>query len=245
MAARPQKTVLYSIPMSHSARAARLMLEHQGLDHRVRQLPAGLHPLLLRTLGFKGSTVPALSIAGRRVQGTLEISRALDDLGAGPRLFPADEAGRHRVEEAELWGEADYQPIPRRIFRWGARVDRGLRTHMATESQMPLPGVIGRVSWPVAAYFAHADDANEETVREALSALPGHIDRIDELIAAGTLGGDSLNAADFQIAPTSSILMNFPRVRALFEGRPAGEHALRVCPRFGADVPFELPAPQP
>jgi glutathione S-transferase len=242
MTANQQKIVLYSIPMSHSARAAQLMLEHEGLDHRVRQLPAGLHPVLLRALGFKGSTVPAVSIGGRRVQGTLDISRALDGLGAGPRLFPTDEDRRREVEEIERWGEAVYQPIPRRIFRWGATIDRQLRVHMATESSLPLPRAAGRVSWPAAAYFAHAGGASETTVRAALAELPSHIEHIDKMIGEGILGSDSLNAADFQVGATSRILMNFPQIRALYEGRPAGEHALRMCPHFGVDVPFELPA---
>jgi glutathione S-transferase len=217
------------------------MLEQKRLDHRVRQLPAGLHPLLLRMLGFEGSTVPAIAVEGRRAQGSLQISRMLDEMAGGPPLFPADPARRRRVEEAERWGEDVYQPLPRRLFRWAATVDPGMRAHIARESRLPLPRLTARVSRPAAAYFARSDGADEGTVRADLAALPRHIDHVDRLIEAKDLDSDPLTAADFQIGTTSRILMNFPQIRAMFKGRPAAEHALRVCPSFGKDVPFEIP----
>lgn len=227
--------------MSHPAYAAQLMLAQKRLNHRVRQLPAGLHPLLLRILGFEGSTVPAIAVEGRRAQGSLQISRLLDEIATDPPLFPADPARRRRVEEAERWGEDVYQPLPRRLFRWAATVDLGMRTHIATESRLPLPRLTARVSRPGAAYFARSDGADEAAIRADLAALPGQIDHVDRLIEAKDLDADQLTAADFQIATTSRVLMNFPQLRALFEGHLAAEHALRVCPAFGKDVPFEIP----
>jgi glutathione S-transferase len=241
LTARAAKIVLYAIPMSHPAYAAQLMLAQKRLNHRVRQLPAGLHPLLLRMFGFEGSTVPAIAVEGRRAQGSLQISRLLDEMAGDPPLFPADPAHRHRVEAAERWGEDVYQPLPRRLFRWAATVDLGMRTHIARESRLPLPRLTARVSRPATVYFARSDGADEGAVRADLAALPGHIDHVDRLIEAKDLDADPLNAADFQIGMTSRILMNFPQLRAMFGSRPAAEHALRVCPTFGKDAPFEIP----
>ena len=40
-----------------------------------------------------------------------------------------------------------------------------------------------------------------------LAALPGLIDRVDELIAQGVIGGAEPNAADYQIATSISLLL--------------------------------------
>jgi hypothetical protein len=90
---------LYSLPVSHPALAARCMLEHKGIEHRVVELVPGLQPEALRLLRFRGGTVPALEIGGRRVQGSREISRALDELQPEPPLFPRD-------PEAQLFARA-------------------------------------------------------------------------------------------------------------------------------------------
>ena len=43
---------LYSIPLSHPAITARLALDHKGVEHRVVDLLGGMHPPMLRALGF-------------------------------------------------------------------------------------------------------------------------------------------------------------------------------------------------
>ena len=50
-----------------------------------------MQPVVLRALRFPRYTVPALVLDGRRIQGSREISRALDLLGDPPRewLRPA------------------------------------------------------------------------------------------------------------------------------------------------------------
>ena len=85
---------LYSLSLSHPSHAARLMLERKRIAYElVDELP-GFHPLQLRLAGFRGGTVPALRIDGRRVQGSRRISRALDELRPDPPLFrPTPSAG--------------------------------------------------------------------------------------------------------------------------------------------------------
>jgi glutathione S-transferase len=69
----------------------------------------------LRLFGFPRRTVPALRLDGRRVQGSRQISAALEQLSAEPPLFPRDPARRREVEEAERWGDELLQPAARRI----------------------------------------------------------------------------------------------------------------------------------
>src|SRR5437763_13733942 len=94
------------------------MLEWKGIDHKMVWLLPGLWPALLRTRGFRGGTVPAMKIDGRRLQSSREISRALEDAKPDPPLFPADPEKRLAVEEAERWGDEILQDVPRRIVRW-------------------------------------------------------------------------------------------------------------------------------
>jgi glutathione S-transferase len=235
------EAVLYSLVPSHPARAAGLMLRHKGIEHKVVNLPPGSQPLALRALGFRGGTVPAMKLDGRRVQGSLQISRALEELKPTPPLFPGDPAARAAVEEAERWGEAVYQPVPRRIFRWALARDGDLRAQLARQSQVPLPGINARLTGPVAYAFARAAGADEEAVEADVKALPEHLDRVDGLIADGVIGGSELNAADFQIATTTRVLLNMPPLAPILRDRPAAEHAFRVVPKFGGEVPLRVP----
>jgi len=232
---------LYSLAPSHPARAAHLMLDHKGIEHRVVNLPAGSQPIALRALGFRGATVPALKLDGRRVQGSRQISQALDELQPDPPLFTADPDARAAVKEAERWGEGAYQPVPRRMFRWALSQDGDLRRHLIEQDRMPAPALTAPAMQPVAALFARAVGADDARIRSDLSELPRHLDHVDELIAAGTIGGEELNAADFQIATTTRVLLNFPQLRPVIQSRPAGEHAMRVAPRFGREIPIRLP----
>ena len=80
------------------------------LPHRRVDLLSGFHPYLVRAAGFSGRTVPALELDGRHVQGTLEISRALDQVIAERPLFPEGPYARQAAEDAERWGHDELQP---------------------------------------------------------------------------------------------------------------------------------------
>ena len=75
---------LYVIPGSHPSVCAELMLKHKGLDFKRVDLVTSMHRPTLKMLGFPGKTVPAMKADERRVQGTREISRLLDELKPGP-----------------------------------------------------------------------------------------------------------------------------------------------------------------
>jgi glutathione S-transferase len=232
---------LYSMSISHPARAAGLMLRHKGIKPQIVNFAPASQQLLMRVHGFRHGTVPGIKLDGRRIQGSLEISRALEEAQPEPPLFPADPERRAAVEDAERWGERVYQPVPRRIFRWAVTTDRDLRSEIARRSGTPAPGIASFLFWPVSQIYLRFEGGGESTARADVSALPDHLAHVDELIAAGTLNGEELNAADFQIGTTTRVLLNFSQLRPLLEGRPAAEHAMRVIPDFGVDLPVRLP----
>jgi glutathione S-transferase len=231
---------LYSIKLSHPGHAARLMLEHKGIEHRVTMFPAGLQPVLVRLAGFRGYTVPALKIDGRRVQTSLAIAQELERIKPDPPLYPADASARVRVEEAERWGEAELQPVTRRIIRWALTEQPGAREWMARHERFPLPAMQARTTTALARRFANAVGATGERVRQDIAELPAMLDRVDELLADGTLSREQPNAATFQIGTSVRALGLFPQLGPLVAGRPCDELARALLPEF-PQAPIELP----
>lgn len=232
---------LYAIKLSHPGHAARLMLEHKRIEHKVTMFPAGLHPVLVRAAGFRGNTVPVLKIDGRRVEKSLVIARELERLKPDPGLYPADPAAKARVEEAERWGEAELQPIPRRMFRWALTQQRAAREWTARFEGLPLPSVQARANVPLVKRFAGAVGATDERIRQDLAELSGKLDRVDELVANGTLSLEQPNAASFQIGTSIRALCIFAQMEPLLAGRPCGDIARSVLPDY-PQSPAELPS---
>ena len=200
---------LYTFPGSHAGWIAELMLAHKGIAYEAVITPRGPHVFLLPAHGFRGITVPALTIDGRRLQRTRVISRALDVWQPEPRLFPADPRRRAVVENAERWGEG-LQDAVRRLAYCATRRTR--------------PGVLATLG-----SIRHR--ASIDAARCDATALPERLLQIDAWIEAGVLGGEELNAADFQIAPSVAVLLSFADFAPHLAHRPAAEHALRVAGR--------------
>jgi glutathione S-transferase len=230
---------LYGTPPSPPSHSARLMLEYKGLDHRAIWLLPGIWPALLRTRGFRGGTVPAMKIDGRRIQGSTVISRELERLKPEPPLFPADPEQRAKVEEAERWGDQLLQNVPRRIIRWLSVHRPETKVMIAEDVGMPFPRFAAWINTPAAKHLANKVDADGE-VEQAIGQVPQVLGHVDELIAEGVIGGDEPNAADFQIATSVRGLMNVGDLRPAIENRPAGELAMRYVPEFGTDFPAGL-----
>lgn len=229
---------LYWFPLSNPGQAVRLMLEHKGIEYETKDLTPGLHPLQVRLAGFRGGTVPAIKVGGGRVQGSLNISRALEELKPEPRLFPEDPERRAAVEEAERWGESELQPITGRIFHWALVRDVALREWLARTSGVPAAGLLARLAGPLAHLFA--SDAPDDAVRADLAGLPAMLDHVERLIESATIGAAEPNAADFQIATTLRELMSLGDVRRVLEGSAAAELGLRILPEWD-DSPVRLP----
>lgn len=236
------KATLYTLPGSPNALIARLMLEHKGIAYRRVELIQGVHRLIIRLLGFPAGTVPALTIDGRRVQGSCNVSRALDELVPDPPLFPSDPDRRQAVEDAERWGEQTVQCLLRGFGVWmilrapaagTSFIDRGPLHHL------PAP-VAGALAVPFLRVQVRLNRTGDAAAHAALAEFGGVLERVDELVRAGVLGGEELTAADFQIAAHVRMLMCFDDFRHHVEGRPAGALALRVCPVLPGCVPSLL-----
>lgn len=227
--------------MSHPAQAARKMLELKQIGFEPVNVMPGMQRVHLRFAGFRAGTVPAVKLDGRRVQGSREIARELEQLRADPPLFPSDPELRARVEEAERWGEHELQPVPRRILRWGIVHDMGLRRWLAEESKLPMPAFAARTSGPAARYYAHVAGADEAAVRRDLRALPGLLDRVDELLADGTLATDPPNAATLQILSSVRALDSLSDLEPLLRDRPATAVARQVFGAFSGSTPSFIP----
>jgi glutathione S-transferase len=229
---------IYVIPLSNPAAAGAAMVAHKRLPHRVVSLPPGFHPLLVRAAGFAGPTVPALDVDGRKLQGTMEISRALDELVPERPLFPRDPAERARVEEAERFGHFELQPVPRRVFRWALLQDPDLRTWLGRDVlRLPAPGLMGTLSMPTIRALAAKSEADEAHVTDDLRCLPERLDRVDALLAEGTIGGPEPNAADYQILATVRVLLEIEDLAGAVAGRPCEAAARRLYPDWAGPMP--------
>ncbi|HMJ73657.1 MAG TPA: glutathione S-transferase family protein [Solirubrobacterales bacterium] len=233
---------LYVIPGSHPSMAARLMLETKGIPYKRTDLMPVVSKGVLRGLGFPRNTVPAIKIDGRKVQGTGEIARELDRLQPEPALIPTDPQQRAAVEEAERFGDQELQPPVRAILWWALRKDKAPLRSYSEGAKLGIPiGLALKTAGPIVAASAHFNEATDENVRSSLAVMPAMLQRIDDWIAAGTIGGEQLNIADFQIAPSLRLAMTLDDLRPSIEGRPAGALAKRVVPDYPGKTPPILP----
>jgi glutathione S-transferase len=248
---------LYVIPGSHACRSGMLMLEHKQLPYRRIEFITLSHATMVRLHGFDAGgqtraaggkrplalrmgdmfgTVPGLADGDRRISTNYRIARYLDEQHPDRPLVPADPERRAEVEEAERWANGELQMAARRIIfsavlRDPAGMARGsgdgrlghllYRHELARRLVCPW---IGRL------VFATGPAEDGELV-EQLSVM---LDRVDDWIAAGVLGGPELNVADFMVVPSLALILYRPDVRPLFEGRPALELVDRVLPEPGA-----------
>jgi glutathione S-transferase len=234
--------VLYWMAISHPSQAARKMLELKGIDYeKVDVLPLNQR-VHLRLAGFRGGTVPALKLDGKKVQGSRQIARILNERWPEPPLFPRDLDARARVERAERWGEEQLQPVPRRLFRFAAAHNPDLRRGVARAARMPAPGLVAVASKPAVTYYARTIEADgrratEAGVRADLAALPALLDRVDRLLADGTLTLDPPNAATLQILATVRLVDAFEDLHD-----HVATHACAAPAReLFADYPARLP----
>ncbi len=237
------KPTLFSLPGSHPAISVKLMLDFKGIDFRTVDLMPLLHKAALRAMGFPGTTVPALKFNGEKLQGSIDIARALDRIVPEPPLLPLDEETRKQVLMAEAFGEAELQHAVRQIL-WNAvrRQPKSIATFLEG-SNLPLPPkVAAYTSGPIIWGEYKVNDSTDENVMTNLAALPKWLDRLDAWVADGTLGGEIPNAADFQIATSIRLAMTLQDLRPLIENRPIGQAASKLTPVYPGDVPPALPA---
>jgi len=233
---------LFMVPGSHPSVAAALMLDLKGIEYRRIDFAPAAHRVMLRLVGFRGRTVPALRIAGRRGQGSRKIARVLDEIRPDPPLLPREVEALRAVEQAEEWGDEVLQPLARRLTWAALERDRSTIGSFLDGARLGLPhGLAVRTAPPLIHLAARLNDATDENAGADLAALPDHLDRIDAWIADGVLGGTPPNAADFQIATSVRLLMTHDDLRPSLEERPAGRLALDVVPSFPGRVNKAFP----
>lgn len=231
------KVKLYVLPGSHPCAAVEIALQMKSIDYdAVNLLP--LVQVLAGPLLYGGTTVPGLRLEGERLVGSRTIMRRLDTLVPEPSLLPADPARREQVLEAERWGDEVLQSVPRRILDAGFLRNAAAMESYAGDAKMPLPRPMLRPALPLTArLMAIRNKAQDENVRADLKALPGQLQKIDDWIAEGLLGGDLPNAADLQIGSSIRLLNTIGDVRPILEG-----HAAMTLTRYFSPMPGEMPA---
>jgi glutathione S-transferase len=107
----------------------------------------------------------------------------------------------------------------------------------AASARLPLPRALLRPALPLTArLMSRKNSASDERARADLAGLPAQLEKVDDWIAAGLLGGDRPNAADLQIGSTIRLLMSIADVRPLIEERPAAQ-LTRYFPPMVGEVP--------
>lgn len=233
---------VYYVPGSHPCNAVFKALELKGLPYRKVVVIPPLHRLQMRLM-FGGRTVPGMRYVDEserveKVQTTRAIMRTLDSIKPDPPLFPEDPELRRRVIAAESWADGDFQALGRRLV-WAhlSRSPQAMLSYAAGE-RMPLPApALRAAARPVALIQSRLNRASDRQVRADLASLPQLLDRIDDYIAEGVIGGDRPNAADLQIAASLNLWMTMDDIRPLVENRPCGALARRLFPHGAGHIP--------
>jgi glutathione S-transferase len=234
---------LYVLPGSHPCAVVEVALRMKQIEfERVDLLP--MTQVLAGPLLYGGPTVPGLRLNGERLVGSRAILRRLDQIAPEPPLLPAPgEPAYAQVLEAERWGDEVLQSVPRRLIDAAFLRNPAAMESYAADSKLPLPRALLRPALPLTArVMALKNKARDETARADLAALPRQLERIEEWIAEGLLGGEQPNAADLQIGSTIRLLMSIGDVRPLIEGRPVARLADYFPPQVGEVPAGALPS---
>src|SRR5215204_566104 len=231
---------LFVVHGSHPCAAVERALQIKGVPYTAFEWPPPLHAVGMRLL-FGPRTVPAIRFEdGEKVSGSRTILARLDELAPQPPLYPAAPDATARVLEAERWGDEVLQPLTRRVL-WPAFARNHRAMHSFQEGSrlpaLPMPVVLASAPGIIAAE-RRLNDATDAALRRDLDDLPAHLDRVDAWIAEGTLGGETLNAADLQILTSLNLLLTIDDGRPLIEGRASG----RLTRRHFAPLPGSIPA---
>ena len=211
---------LVGVPGSHPCVSAELMLRHKGVEFTRLDLPNMSHKAMLPLLRHRGSTVPVMTLDGKRVSGTMKIARALDHLVPEPPLFAG--ADRATIEGAEAWADSVLQDGVRQLARYSVSVDPDAMASFLTAPVLKIPASTMRAILPaIKPVVLLQMRTKEETARTCLEALPAQLDRVDALLAEGVIGGErperrrlpdrAVRAADADLRPAAAAHRLAPR----------------------------------
>jgi glutathione S-transferase len=217
---------LVGVPGSHPCISAELMLRHKGVEFTRLDLPNMTHKVMLPLLRYRGSTVPVMTIEGKRVSGTMRIARALERLVPEPPMLIEDEG-------EEAWADSVLQDGVRQLARYAIGQDKEA---MASFLHAPLLGIPVSVVKPTVPLLrpvvSRQMRPKKGTAEACLQALPGQLDRVDALLEQGVIGTERPNVVDYQVAPSVRLMLTFDQLREHIDARPAGAHARRLVPDY-------------
>ena len=141
-------TRLYMVPASHPSNAAAKALEIKGVPFETTYLVPVFHKLHQKVrFGGKGTVPGVVFEDGRKVMGSREIVRALEEMRPDPPLLSDDP----RTAEAEEWGEEVLQSLVRRVIWQVLSRDTAAQLTYAEGLKLvpPVPQAVARLdSWP-------------------------------------------------------------------------------------------------
>jgi glutathione S-transferase len=222
---------LHAMPPSHPCMTVEAALKLKGLEYdRIDFNVTGEHVAKMAEIYGEGNTtVPGALIDGEPVHGSRKIMARLEELAPEPALYPSD-----AVREAERWGDEELQDLGRRL-PWGA-----LYFRPEAMGTMGGGGALDPAGTDFAMRFVRASWKYHKISCERLAAdlagLPEKLAHIESLIADGTLGGDTPNAADLQIGATLRVMLLVGDIHGLMAG--VAGYARGLFP----DYPGEIPA---
>ena len=229
---------LYAVPASHPCAAVEKALELKGIEYRRVDIPPVAHKPVQYAL-FGRTTVPGLVLDGRKVVGSREIVRALEEAAPEPRLLPVEKKARKSVAIAEEWGDEVLQPIARRAIWLALSRSPSSMASYGAGSRIPVPDVLTRLSAPLVARAEQKINAGTElNVRADLASFDQHLARVERWIEHDVVGGEEPNAADLQIGSGLALLLTIEDVANAFGSRPPFDLARRWFP----DSPGHGPA---
>jgi len=219
---------LVGVPGSHPCLSAELMLRRKGVEFTRLDLPNMTHKAILPLMRYRGSTVPVMSIEGKRVSGTMRIARALETLVPDPPLFTRDD-----LEGEEAWADSILQDGVRQLARTAIGMDQAAMASFLHDPLLGIPVNLVKPTIPLLRpVVARQMRPKRGTAEACLQALPGQLDRVDALLEQGIIGGEQPNVVDFQVAPSVRLMLNFDQLREHVDARPAGAHARRLVPDY-------------
>ncbi len=220
---------LHVLPPSHPCLAVEAALKRKGLEYEKITLQPGLHGDEIEAI-YGARTVPGMVVDGEPVHGSRAITARLDELVAEPALLTSD-----AVREAEAWGDTELQDLGRRL-PWAALHFRpeALGTFGGAAPLDPA-GTDFAMRYIRASWKYHGITCAR--VAEDLAGIGEKLDRVDQLVADGVIGGAEPNAADFQIGATLRVLLTVGDLHEQMAGRPLEELARRHFPDYPGLVP--------
>jgi glutathione S-transferase len=235
----PMSVTITVVNGSHPCVTVELALARKGIPYKTVELPPPFHAVVQRVRTGK-RTVPSMKLDGEKISGSRAILRRLDAYVPTPPLYGTTDAERMTIEDAEEWGDEVLQPLVRRVL-WPtlARSPESLASFSEGSKLPPIPGPVLKTLAPVVTRVEFKlNDASQDRLAEDVRALPALLDRVDALLAEGTLGtADAPNAAGLQIAPSITLLLTIADLAPLFAGRPCADWARGVVGHQIGTVP--------